>query len=313
MKKLLFLTLLCCYSQLIYAQVKPTEIPLYENQIPNEKPGKDEETSTTENNILLFRDVRNPTLSVFLPPKEKANGTAVVICPGGGYWVVAAGHEGYDVARKFNEMGIAAFVLKYRLPDPKVSTKPEIAPLQDAQQALRLVRKNAKEWGVDPEKVGIMGFSAGGHLASTAGTHFRKTHIENPENINLRPDFMVLVYPVISGDTTVMHPGSFKKLLGEDASAEKIDEYSNELQVTPQTPPTFLVHASDDEGVRSENSIVFYQALVKNKVPAELHIYQSGGHGFGLNNSTTQDAWMERCRNWLNSNGLLVREKVVYK
>ena len=289
------------------------EIPLYESEIPNENPGKDEETSSMENNILLIRNVRKPTLTVFLPPKEKANGTAVVICPGGGYWVVAAGHEGYEVAKKFNEMGVAAFVLKYRLPDPKVSTQPEIAPLQDAQQALRLVRENAKEWDVNPEKVGIMGFSAGGHLASTAGTHFQNAVIENPGNINLRPDFMVLVYPVISGDTSVMAPGSFKKLLGENASAEKINEYSNELQVTTQTPPTFLVHASDDEGVRPENSIVFYQALVENKVPAELHIYQSGGHGFGMNNPTTQDAWMDRCRNWLNSNGLLNRSKVVHK
>lgn len=305
MKKLfVYYFAFCFLSQHVYSQEKRMEIPLYDHQIPNENPGKDEETSNSER-VLIIKNVRNPTLSVFLPSKEKANGTAVVICPGGGYWVVAAGHEGYDVAKKFNEMGVAAFVLKYRLPDPKVSINPEIAPLQDAQQALRLVRKNAGEWNVDPDKVGIMGFSAGGHLASTAGTHFKETHIENPGNINLRPDFMVLVYPVISGDTAVSHSGSFKKLLGEDAPVEKIMKYSNERQVTPQTPPTFLVHASDDDGVRPENSIVFYRALVENDVPAELHIYQGGGHGFGMNNPTTEDAWMDRCKNWLRTNNLI--------
>lgn len=285
------------------------EIPLYEGKIPNEVPGPNEEKSEMRGDILILEKVRKPTLSVYLPPREKANGTAVIICPGGGYSVLAAGHEGYDVAKAFNEVGVAAFVLKYRLPDPKVSSKPEISPLQDAQQALRLVRKRAKEWNVNPERVGIMGFSAGGHLASTAGTHFQKSLVENPENSSVRPAFMLLIYPVISGDPRIASQGSFNRLLGKDALADQIKAYSNEYQVTPQTPPAFLVHATDDVGVKPDNSIVFYQALVQNKVPAELHIYQNGGHGFGLVNKTTQDAWFDRCVNWLRSNNLLAAAK----
>ena len=150
-----------------------------------------------------------------------------------------------------------------------------------------------------------MGFSAGGHLASTAGTHFEHALVDNPDNISVRPDFMILIYPVISADIAIAHSGSFKNLLGANASAEQLNLYSNEKQVTSKTPPTFLVHASDDGGVSPNNSIVFYQALLKNKIPAELHIYQSGGHGFGMHNATTKDEWMDRCKNWLDKNGWL--------
>ncbi|MFT2007624.1 alpha/beta hydrolase [Pontibacter sp. 13R65] len=287
------------------------EIPLYTGAIPNEVPGADDEKvdssvdQTKNTDIIRISNVRKPTLTVFLPEKGKANGTAVVICPGGGYARLASGHEGYDVAKKFNEQGIAAFVLKYRLPDATITSNPELAPLQDAQQALLVVRKRAKEWNVNPQKVGIMGFSAGGHLASTAGTHLQKVTVPNPENINLRPDFMMLIYPVISGDPEIAHLGSYQNLLGKEAAEAKIKEYSNEQQVTAQTPPTFLVHASDDKGVKSENSIRFYQALLQHGVPAELHLYQKGGHGFGLTNSTTKDLWFDRGVNWLDMNGLL--------
>ncbi|HEX5024217.1 MAG TPA: alpha/beta hydrolase, partial [Agriterribacter sp.] len=198
-----------------------------------------------------------------------------------------------------------AFVLKYRLPDKEKQKDPSIAPLQDAQQAVLLVRENARKWNIDPSKVGIMGFSAGGHLASTAGTHFEHALVTNDGKLSLRPDFMILIYPVISADPAIWHAGSFKNLLGEKPSAEQLFNYSNDKQVTTKTPPSFLVHASDDGGVKSENSIVFYQALVKNKVPAEMHIYQNGGHGFGMQNSTTKDEWMERCKNWLEANGWL--------
>jgi len=282
------------------------EIPLYEDKIPNEVAGPNEEKSENRSaNFLVISKVRKPTLTAFLAPKNKANGTAVIICPGGGYSILAAGHEGYDVARKFNELGISAFVLKYRLPDAKVSSNPEIAPLQDAQQALLIVKKRAAEWNINPSRIGIMGFSAGGHLASTAGTHFQKVVVPNATNVNVRPDFMILIYPVISGNPAIAHQGSFDNLVGKQASAAKLKEYSNESQVTTQTPPTFLVHASDDEVVKSENSIVFYQALLRNKIPAELHIYQKGGHGFGLKNPTTTDSWFDRCSNWLRSNGWL--------
>jgi acetyl esterase/lipase len=238
-----------------------------------------------------------------LPAKEKANGTAVIICPGGGYHINAIEHEGTDVAKQFNEMGVTAFVLKYRIPNDATMENKEIGPLQDAQRAIQLVRGRAKEWNVNPNRIGIMGFSAGGHLASTAGTHFATSVIKINAGENLRPDFMILIYPVVSFQDNVGHIGSRDQLIGKNPTREKIDFYSNELQVTTATPPTFLVHASDDNAVLSENSILFYQALIKNKVAAELHIYQKGGHGFGMNNKTTDDRWMKTLGNWMKANG----------
>ncbi|MDQ4140352.1 MAG: alpha/beta hydrolase, partial [Bacteroidota bacterium] len=278
MKKItiLLFTLLSLNLGSALAQTKPMEFPLYEGNIPNAKPGPNEEKSETDG-ILRISLVRNPTLTAYLPPEDKATGAAVVVCPGGGYSIIAAGHEGVDVARKLNEKGIAAFVVKYRLPSSKTSTNPEIAPLQDAQQAIRIVRKRAAEWQVDPKRIGIMGFSAGGHLASTAGTHFQKVVTPNPDKISVRPDFMILVYPVISSQSGVAHQGSFDNLLGKNASPEKLKEYSNDQQVTAQTPPTFLIHASDDKAVPPANSILFYQALQQLNIPAELHIYPKGG------------------------------------
>jgi len=281
------------FSQLI--------IPLYKDSIPNSKPSENEESSTYEgeNKILIVHNVSRPSLTVFLPPREKANGMAVIICPGGGYSILAASHEGYDVAKKFNEWGVAAFVLKYRIPDDKTMINKEIGPLQDAQRAIQMVREKAKEWNIKSDKIGIMGFSAGGHLASTAGTHFEKALIENKNNTSLRPDFMILIYPVISFTDSTGHIGSRDNLLGKNPSAEKIKEYSNELQVTSNTPPAFLVHAGNDDAVKVQNSIDFYEAEQKNNIPAEIHIYPKGGHGFGMNNPTTKDKWMERLRNWL--------------
>ncbi|MBN8786341.1 MAG: alpha/beta hydrolase [Terrimonas sp.] len=290
----------------LYAQSNKMEITLYpDNKIPNSIPGPDEEKSVTSDNILRISNISRPTLTVFLPDAAKANGTAVIICPGGGYGIVAASHEGYDVAKKFNEMGVAAFVLKYRMPNKKNQPAPSIAPLQDAQQAIITVRKNAAKWNINPQRIGIIGFSAGGHLASTAGTHFSKVLVDDAGNISARPDFMLLIYPVISADIAITHAGSYKNLLGENPSKEELDLYSNEKQVTDKTPPTFLVHASDDNGVSPNNSIVFYQALIKNKVPAELHIYERGGHGFGMYNKTTKEEWMDRAKNWMESNGWL--------
>ncbi len=281
-------------------------IPLYEGNIPNSKPSPDEEkTEKNQDGITIISKISKPTLSIYLPPQGDATGTAVIICPGGGYWVNAFVHEGTDVARKFNEMGVAAFVLKYRIPNDATMINREIGPLQDAQQAIKTVRVHAAAWGINPNRIGIMGFSAGGHLASTAGTHFEHGVIDNPEKISLRPDFMVLIYPVISFQESFGHIGSRDQLIGQNPSVEKINLYSNELQVTSNTPPTFLVHASDDDGVNPENSIVFYQRLLQNKVPAELHLYQRGGHGFGMNNKTTEDRWMDRGKAWLSGNGWL--------
>lgn len=282
-------------------------IPLYADKIPNSKPVNDTEKTEQRDGITIISNISRPTLNIFLPPKEKANGTAVIIMPGGGYGINAMSHEGIDVAKIFNEWGVAAFVVKYRIPNDATMEKKEIGPLQDAQRALQFVREHAGEFNVDITHIGIMGFSAGGHLASTAGTHFKDIVISNSEKTNLRPDFMILIYPVISFNDTVGHIGSRNQLIGMNPSKEKIEYYSNELQVTHETPPTFLVHASDDDAVKSENSILFYQSLIKNKVSAELHIYEKGGHGFGMNNKTTNDQWMERCKNWMNASGWLTK------
>jgi acetyl esterase/lipase len=201
-----------------------------------------------------------------------------------------------------NRWGITAFVLKNRLPDDTINIDRSLAPLQDAQQAIRFVRSNAKVFGIDKNKIGIMGFSAGGHLASTAATHFTfKADASNTDTVSVRPDFAILIYPVISFDSTITHKGSRNNLIGATASTEKTDFFSNELQVTSATPPSFLVHAGDDGSVPVDNSLRYYQACIKNKVPVELHLYPKGGHGFGMNNKTTDDNWMERLKNWLSS------------
>ena len=283
-------------------------LPLYGDHIPNSTQGKDNEQSDPGKpggGHQSLSHVSRPTLTIFLAPKDKANGTAVIICPGGGYVHLAIDHEGYEVARKLNEMGVAAFVLKYRLPSDSTMIDKTIGPLQDAQKAIQLVRENAGVWGVNANRVGIMGFSAGGHLASTAGTHFTRAVIDNKENISLRPDFMILLYPVISFSDSIGHRGSRDNLIGHNPSAAVILEYSNEMQVTPQTPPTFLVQAGDDRTVKVQNSLDFYEALHRNGVPAEMHIYPGGGHGFGLHNPTTNDQWIERLQEWMEANGWL--------
>ncbi len=300
MKKIAIILIAHIIPLLLMSQ---TVIPLYKDSIPNSKPSKNEEKSEQSNGILIISKISIPTLSIYLPSKEKATGTAVVICPGGGYSIVAAGHEGADIAKRFTDIGVAAFVVKYRIPNIETMINPEIGPLQDAQQAMKIVREGAKQWNINPAKIGIMGFSAGGHLASTEGTHFDKAFIANPNNTSLRPDFMLLIYPVISFKDSIGHIGSRDNLIGKNPSAQKIIEYSNELQVNSNTPPTFLVHASDDDAVKPQNSIAFYQALLKNHVAAEMHIYESGGHGFGLNLKNKNEQWMDRCKNWMQNHG----------
>jgi acetyl esterase/lipase len=236
-----------------------------------------------------------PSLRIWLPRPDLATGAAVVVCPGGGYGGLADDHEGKQVAEWLNSVGVAAFVLKYRL-GPRYHHP---AMLDDAGRAIRLVRANAARWNVDPGRVAIMGFSAGGHLASTAGTHFNQAVIDNPGKVSLRPDFMILLYPVISFEDSIGHRGSRDNLIGLHPDAALVRKYSNELQVTAQTPPTFLVHAGDDKVVPVANSLHFYEALQANGVPAEMHIYPAGGHGFGMNNPTTADRWTDRLKNWL--------------
>lgn len=281
-------------------------VPLYSDEIPNSKPcdEKDHEfidTSWNKSGLLIVDHISKPTLSIYEPAKEKKTGSAVIICPGGGYAVLAAGHEGADIAKAFNDVGVTAFVLRYRLPKDACMSDKAFVPLMDAQQAIWFVRSRAKQYGVNTDKIGIMGFSAGGHLASTAGTHFTAVR-KDLANDNLRPDFMILIYPVISFNDAIGHVGSRNNLLGKNPDKNLVQLFSNELQVTSQTPPTFLVHASDDNGVLPENSIRFYQALLRNKVPAELHLYEHGGHGFGLHNPSTREDWFKACVEWMTAN-----------
>jgi acetyl esterase/lipase len=273
-------------------------LPLYTGVIPNSKSAPNIESQDSNATVPILRDISVPTITYF-PAKGKSTGQCIVIFPGGGYWVNAIGHEGMDVAKRFSEWGITAFVVKYRIPDQRTMIDPSTGPLQDAQQAMLYVRANAAKYKIDSKKIGILGFSAGGHLASTLGTHYRNILVDNPGKISARPDFMLLIYPVISSDTAISHRGSFEKLLGANASEEQKLLYSNEKQVTDDTPPTFLLHATDDDVVPVENVLVMFEALKKHKVPAELHIYPKGGHGFGMNNPTTKDGWMDRARNWL--------------
>ena len=292
---LLFIMLVCTTTTKSYSQVV---FPLYEKEIPNSISGADEEQIITEG-ITRVSKVSVPTLTMYTPAMGKSNGTAVIICPGGGYGILAIDHEGYDVAKKFTEMGVTAFVLKYRLPNDKIMVDRSIGPLQDAQRAIQMVRNNASTWKVNAKKIGIMGFSAGGHLASTAGTHFNNAAISNLKETSLRPDFMLLIYPVISFQDSLTHSGSKNNLIGKNADSLKKVLYSNEMQVNTQTPPTFLVHAKDDGAVKVENSILFNQALIKNHVPTEIYLYEKGGHGFGLNNKTSEVVWMDLLEKWM--------------
>jgi acetyl esterase/lipase len=257
-------------------------------------------------NWIKMRFVTQPVMDMYPAPANIATGAAVIICPGGGYWGIAISHEGEHVAKWFNSIGITAFVLKYRLPDKSIMKDPSIGPLQDGQEAVRIVRRNAKAWNISPDKIGIMGFSDGGHLASTISTHYLEKVYTSSDSVSARPDFSILIYPVISMDAAITHMGSRDNLLGKDPSAEKIMHFSNELQVNGQTPPAFIVHSLDDNGVLVQNSINYAYAMKKNNVPCELHIYETGGHGYGLGRSSgTESSWPDACKRWLKARRIL--------
>jgi acetyl esterase/lipase len=261
---------------------------LYPNGAPNAAGGEDQD---------------KPSLSYYFPARK--NGTAVVVCPGGGYGALAMDHEGRQIAEWLNSLGISAFVLKYRL-GPRYRHP---SMLHDAQRAIRMVRSQAAALGLAADRIGIWGFSAGGHLASTAATHFDdgKADAADPvERVSSRPDFAVLAYPVISFTTPYTHRGSKRNLLGDDPDEKLVQSLSNELQVTPRTPPTFLFHTNEDTGVPPENSVLFYMALRKAGVPAELHIYERGRHGVGLAaTDATLSSWPARLADWFRTRGLL--------
>lgn len=276
----------------------PKTMPLYEGAVPNSKAAEDQEHAGGFPGML--QNVSKPTLQAYLPAKAKANGASIIIFPGGGYVSLSMAMEGEDVAKEFQDHGFAAFVVKYRLPSDRTMEDKSIGPLQDAQQAIRLVRTHAAEWKIDPHKIGVIGFSAGGHLASTLGTHFDKSYIANPDQVSLRPDFMILVYPVISMDSKIAHMGSRTALLGEHPTEERLHLFSNETQVTDKTPPTLLLQAADDHLVDVDNSLVFFEALRAHNVPVEMMIFEKGEHGFFL---LPRDEWHARVFSWLARNG----------
>ncbi|HYM34123.1 MAG TPA: alpha/beta hydrolase [Steroidobacteraceae bacterium] len=291
MKWLLFIAAVCG-SQCALAQ---QEMPLYAGPIPNAIEAPDEEhVRDPKEQYPFLLGVSRPTLTMYLSKHRDAKECAVIILPGGSYRGVSIEKEGHAVARAFNTIGIAAFVLKYRTPGDTHMTNRSTAPLQDAEQAVRVVRQRASEWRINANKIGVIGFSAGGHLAATLATQSE-----------LRPKFLMLIYPVISMSDELTHTLSRSNLLGAAPTPEAIKKYSLEAQVTPQTPPTFIVHAADDTSVKVGNSIRFFEALQANGVLSEMHIYPRGGHGFGLNNATTEDRWFDRCKAWLISEGFL--------
>ena len=295
-KEKIYLLLICLFPLAIHAQ---RIINLYPGNIPNakqthlmdlpENPGEGEG---------LVRRVITPTLEMYLPERDKASGAAVVICPGGGYSVIVYDGEGIQIARAFAQKGVAAFILKYRLPNDSFQIDKSLAPLQDAQQAMKMLRDSAAAWHLDAGKLGIMGFSAGGHLASTEATHFDKILIENNSNTSVRPDFQILVYPVISMQDSLIHKGTRRQLLGNNPSGEMIDLYSNELHVTKNSPPAYIAVTADDKVVDVANSLLYFEKLRHQKVPVEMHIYQKGDHGFIFRHP----GWMQPLFEWMESN-----------
>lgn len=274
-------------------------IPLYEGNVPNSKPAPESIKESFGGG--MYRNVTAPSVEVYLPEKENATGAAVVICPGGGYSVIVFNGEGVSAAKELAKNGVAAFVVKYRLPHDSLQPDKKIAPLQDAQQAVKLVRKNAAQWGIDTARVGIMGFSAGGHLASTVATHFNKDFTGTASGTSVKPAFQVLIYPVISMQDGLTHSDSRKQLLGIQPAKEDIDGFSNELQVSAQSPPAYITHAADDNVVDVDNSIFYFEQMRKQKVPVEMHIYPKGGHGFIFR----QKGWMDPLLLWMKTSGFL--------
>ena len=294
--------MLTCTIMPLLMVAQEFKIPIYTGIIPNSINTGDVE-KIEKKEITVITHVQVPDIAVYLPSKRNATGQAVVICPGGGYWVLAYDWEGSDIARYFNSIGVAAIVLKYRLPTYGNTVEPHKVPLMDAQRAIRLVRFNAEKWNINPNKIGIMGFSAGGHLASTAGTHFdygNPAATDSVERMSCRPDFMVLMYPVVSFVDPAVHSGSKEALLGKNPDKSLLEYYSNELQVKDDTPPAFMVHADDDKGVPVENTLLMYKALRAKDIPAELHILSEGEHGFGLGTGNEHiSTWTNNLKWWL--------------
>jgi acetyl esterase/lipase len=297
MKKYISTILTLSLMQLAFAQYNP----LYK-KIPNYIDAPDEESSAIDG-VLRISKVSIPGYAFFSAGNDDPK-PCVIICPGGGYRILASEHEGTDVAKYFNSIGIHALVLKYRIPSDDHQPDKKMAPLQDAQRAVQLVREHVKDWKVDPNKVGIMGFSAGGHLASSLAVHYDDIKIKENNKISVRPDFQILGYPVISF-SKFSHVGSRKNLLGKDSTESMMNYFSNEMHVNSNTPIAFLVHAKDDKVVPIENSFIYVDALKSNGVEAELFVYETGGHGFGMINKTSSESWINAMKSWLQKNKII--------
>ncbi len=280
--------------------------PLYKT-IPNNISSKNQEAESSSTGILIVEKVSIPSYQYFRVANDNQKRPCVIICPGGGYTILAAGHEGTDVAKYFNSIGVNAIVLKYRIPNDANQIDKSIAPLQDAQQAILLARTNAGNWGIEKNKIGIMGFSAGGHLASSLATHSNDIKIDNPTKVSLRPDFQILIYPVISFGPEG-HEGSRINLIGnahDEKTKKAIDYFSSEKQITKDAPPAFLVHSKDDDVVPVANAIHYYDNLIAHKVPAELYLYEKGAHGYGMKNPTSEIVWTSVMKTWMQKNKII--------
>ncbi len=308
---LIRLSFLFCISGLLltsHMNAQQKELKLWPKGVPASIKNKDYKESPTDGRGRENRyiNVSDPTIKIYLPDEDKATGAAILICPGGGYSCLAYDHEGFILAEWLNKHGIAGILLKYRLPSDKIMKQKDIGPLQDAQQAMRMIRNNAKEWNIDPTKIGVIGFSAGGHLASTISTQFDRNVYKTKDTTSARPDFSVLVYPVISMKEGVTHMGSRNNLIGKSPSEEMINQYSNEQQITPNTPITFMIHSADDHAVPIQNSLGYFKALQENKVSSEIHIFEKGGHGYGMRKvDGTQGQWPILMLEWLKMHGII--------
>ncbi len=278
-------------------------ISVWKNSIPGEIQNSNyiEKEVFKNGDLQSTSHVTNPTLSIYTP--QKPNGTAVLVFPGGGYGHLSMYKEGKKIAEWLNSLGITAFVLKYRLPNDLIMNDKSLGPLQDAQESIKIIRRNAIKWNIDTTKIGVIGFSAGGHLAATLSTHYDLKTYSNTDTISSRPDFSILIYPVISMKEDITHKGSRHNLLGENPSEELVNLFSNEISITSHTPPTYIVHATDDHSVVVENSINYYLALKNKGVSVEMHLFEKGGHGFGLGRET--EFWSLDCINWLKNHLML--------
>lgn len=277
--------------------------PLYKST-PNQIAVPNEEREDPFEGIIIVSKVTEPAYQYFKVKEDNIKRPCVIICPGGGYFILATSHEGVDVAKFFNSIGINAMVVKYRIPNDKAQVDKTIAPLQDAQQAMLLARTNAAEWGIDANKIGIMGFSAGGHLAASLSSHYADVKIDNPSNLSLRPNFQILIYPVITMKD-FGHAGSKENLIGKNPTEPQVQYYSNELNVNSKTPPAFIVHAKNDDAVPVQNAYEYDKTLKANKVSSTLYLYEKGGHGFGMKNPTATEQWTTPLTAWLHERKII--------